>query len=395
MTPCAQTQRGERAKQYHPTPRRDVRKGVTDMTDRPQTPASDSSDQAHAPSRQPAARHERGVQRQRGYEPPTPIEISPLLDWPPRPVASARYLLSRVMLPYGAAWIGLAVLVWNFLTPSMQRMSQLRPRWALEVYLRNAALFTLLAGGLHLALYIQRVQQQRFKYIPRWGSTSRTFLWNSQVRDNMFWCLTSGCAIWSAYECGTYWAYANGHIPQVQWHSAPVYLAGMAVVVFLWSVTHFYLNHRLLHTRWLYDHAHYLHHRNVNTGPWSGISMHPLEHVIYFSVVLLWWVVPVHPVIVILCMLFQGMSPAVSHSGFERVELAKGATAPAGDYFHHLHHRFFECNYGNRPVPIDKLFGTFHDGTPEAHARMKARMRARRGQRAVAAEAAQTGRAQR
>ena len=35
------------------------------------------------------------------------------------------------------------------------------------------------------------------------------------------------------------------------------------------------------------------------------------------------------------------------------------------DYFHHLHHRYFECNYGNRPVPLDRLFGTFHDGTPE------------------------------
>ena len=33
--------------------------------------------------------------------------------------------------------------------------------------------------------------------------------------------------------------------------------------------------------------------RNTNTGPWTGISMHPLEHVIYFSLFLLWWVVPV------------------------------------------------------------------------------------------------------
>ena len=52
------------------------------------------------------------------------------------------------------------------------------------------------------------------------------------------------------------------------------------------------------------------------------------------------------------------------------------------DYFHHLHHRYFECNYGNRPVPWDRLFGTFHDGTPEAHARMRRRMKARRNARA-------------
>ena len=162
------------------------------------------------------------------------------------------------------------------------------------------------------------------------------------------------------------------------------YLSVLTVGVFLWSVTHFYLNHRLLHVRWFYDHAHYLHHRNVNTGPWTGISMHPLEHLIYFSVFVLWWVVPAHPFIVILGGLFQGVSPAVSHSGFERFEVGQraGRTAPGADYFHHLHHRYFECNYGNRPVPIDKLFGTFHDGTPEAHARMRQRMKARRGAQA-------------
>jgi len=323
----------------------------------------------------------RGGRRQ-GYVPSVPIEISPLLDWPPRPAATLRYLLTPVMLPYGALWVALAALVWNVLTPSMERMAQLRPRWMLEVYLRNALLLTAVAGGLHLALYMRRYQGQRFKYILRWPSTSRSFLWSHQVRDNMFWSLGSGCLIWSAYECATMWAYANDFIPQLEWSSAWAYLGALTVVVFLWSVTHFYLNHRLLHTRWLYDHAHYLHHRNVNTGPWSGISMHPLEHVIYFSVLALWWVVPAHPMIVILSGLYQGLSPAVSHSGFERMEITgrDGATAPAGDYFHHLHHRYFECNYGNRPVPIDKLFGTFHDGTPESHERMKQRMRARRGQ---------------
>jgi len=30
-------------------------------------------------------------------------------------------------------------------------------------------------------------------------------------------------------------------------------------------------------------------------------------------------------------------------------------------------------------VPLDKLFGTFHDGTPEAHARMRERAKRRRG----------------
>ena len=35
------------------------------------------------------------------------------------------------------------------------------------------------------------------------------------------------------------------------------------------------------------------------------------------------------------------------------------------DQFHYLHHRFFECNYGNSRIPLDKMFGTFRDKLKE------------------------------
>lgn len=38
----------------------------------------------------------------------------------------------------------------------------------------------------------------------------------------------------------------------------------------------------------------------------------------------------------------------------------------SGDFFHQLHHRYFECNYGTSEVPFDKWFGTFHDGSAAA-----------------------------
>ena len=43
-----------------------------------------------------------------------------------------------------------------------------------------------------------------------------------------------------------------------------------------------------------------------------------------------------------------------------------------------LHHRYFECNYGNPIVPLDRWFGTFHHGSSEAHARMQERWREKR-----------------
>ena len=46
-----------------------------------------------------------------------------------------------------------------------------------------------------------------------------------------------------------------------------------------------------------------------------------------------------------------------------------------------MHHRYFECNYGNLEVPWDKWFGSFHDGTIAAHQRMKQRLREHVGKR--------------
>ena len=106
--------------------------------------------------------------------------------------------------------------------------------------------------------------------------------------------------------------------------------------------------------------------------------MHPLEHIIYFTVFFLWWVVPVHPVIVLLTGIYQGISPAVSHSGFDQVVLWGRIQVKAGDLFHQLHHKYFEVNYGNTPTPLDKVFGSWHDGTPEAVMALKDRRQAQR-----------------
>ena len=63
-----------------------------------------------------------------------------------------------------------------------------------------------MAGTLHVALYVRRVQQQRYKYERQWlSTTNREFLWNHQTRDNIFWCLVSGCGVWTAYEALTHW----------------------------------------------------------------------------------------------------------------------------------------------------------------------------------------------
>ena len=62
---------------------------------------------------------------------------------------------------------------------------------------------------------------------------------------------------------------------------------GWLVFVMLWADLHFYASHRLLHAyKSLYRYVHKVHHRSHNTDPWSGLSMHPIEQLIYFSAML-------------------------------------------------------------------------------------------------------------
>ena len=323
------------------------------------------------------------MERIAGYEPAEAIPMQPptLRGGPTKALGTVWNLVWMTMWPYGFVYAGLAALVWNVFTPSMARMERFAVGWIAEIYLRNVVLLLVSAGGLHLWLYVRRAQGQRYKYDQRWLSNkSRRFHFGSQTRENMFWALTSGAFFWTAYESVLLWAYANDHIPRVDWGGGPasvVYLLVMTVVPFFLVTAWFYVTHRLLHTRPLYRWAHYLHHRNVNTGPWSGLSMHPIEHLLYFSTVLFFMVIPVSPFVVILTNLFTAMDPARGHCGFDRFEIGYGRTMPAGTYYHDLHHKYFECNYGLQVIPIDAWMGTWHDGSPEAHERMRARLASR------------------
>ncbi|GIT73066.1 MAG: hypothetical protein Ct9H300mP28_28800 [Pseudomonadota bacterium] len=69
----------------------------------------------------------------------------------------------------------------------------------------------------------------------------------------------------------------------------------------------------------LYDSAHYLHHKNTNTGPFFGFSMHPIEHLIYLSGVIIPWIIPSHPFHAFYHLMVTGISPTWSHSGYDKI----------------------------------------------------------------------------
>ena len=318
-----------------------------------------------------------GTEDNRGaWAPKRPISYGPAFAFPPDPKALVKWLFGfpGYFLPWNVFYAVLALLIWQFMTPPLTAMQNFGAGWMALILLRNIFLAVVVYGSWHLWLYVWRKQGTAFKYNRQWPKeTASGFAFNNQTYDNMFHTLVSGVPIWTAYECLLLWAYANDYAPMIHFADHPV---GFIAVFFLVPFIHevgFYFCHRFLHTGFMYDAAHKLHHRNINPGPWSGLSMHPIEHLIYFSTVLLFFVIPAHPVHMINLASRLGVAPAQGHTGFDRVVLGDETSFEASYYAHYLHHKYFEVNYADGMVPMDKWFGSFHDGTPEAHEAMKAR----------------------
>ena len=83
--------------------------------------------------------------------------------------------------------------------------------------------------------------------------------------------------------------------------------------------------------------------------------------------------VPVHPVIILLTSLFTELSPALSHSGFDQIQIFRKIAISGGIFFHDLHHRLYETNYGTLLTPIDHFGGTMHEGPDRAQEEFIAR----------------------
>lgn len=307
----------------------------------------------------------------------TPVVFSPLFDWPPRPAAALRALTQRwVTLSRSLLFLLLAVTVYEFLMPDVATYRALSLSWIAPLYLRNFLLLILVAGGLHLYLFTFRRQGRQWKFDRReFQETGGKFSFRDQVRDNMFWSLSSGVIVWTGYEVLYLWGAANGVVPTFSLAEHPIGFVLWLLALPLIFSSHFYWIHRLLHWPPLFRRVHRLHHRNIHIGPWSGLSMHPVEHLIYMSSVLVHFVIASHPVIVLLHLYSRALGPSFSHAGFEKLKVGKADVMDAADFHHQLHHRFFECNYGNVDAPWDRWFGSYHDGSEDATARMKERQR--------------------
>ncbi|MEO1107866.1 MAG: sterol desaturase family protein [Pseudomonadota bacterium] len=307
--------------------------------------------------------------------PEVPIQVSPFFRWPLRPLSMLRWVWgSWLLISEKLIILAISCACYLWLSPSLEEAAQLEVGWIAQIYVRNLVLIFGIAGLLHLWFYKYSAQGDQLKYDPRpLMLKGKQFTLGGQVRDNMFWTLGSGVFFWSAYEVLMFWSLANGYAPLVTWGASPIWFVAIFLLIPLWESFYFYWIHRLIHIPFLYKHIHAVHHRNINVGPWSGLSMHPAEHAIYLGSVLIHFVVGAHPLHIIFHLQYYTLTAVTTHSGFQGLVIKDKNRLALGTFHHQMHHRYFECNYGSLEIPWDKWFGSFHDGTVEANERMQER----------------------
>jgi len=133
------------------------------------------------------------------------------------------------------------------------------------------------------------------------------------------------------------------------WDFQPMYLALLPIWGDLWV----YTTHRLLHSRLLYHHVHYIHHENMLPQPIDTFYAHPLENFLQnwcaIGIPLLTWPS------------FSSLSVAITAFFFLQNALLAHHSRYDPQGHHILHHTLFSRNLGAGLYLADKLFHTYTD----------------------------------
>ncbi len=306
------------------------------------------------------------------WHPGYPSEFAPLFQWPIRPLKTLKWLLQwgGYLYPSNLMYVALGLITVLWFQPSLAEAKNLEFGWIGYMLLRNFILLWVFYGGLHLIFYTLKLFGNKQKYHPSFHQEkNKKFLFHNQVYDNVFRSNVFSLPLWTFWEVMYWWAAANGLVPTVTFEQNPVWFVSLFFLIPLWRAVHFYCIHRLIHWGPLMRHVHSVHHKNPNPGPWTGLSMHPLEGFLYLSVVAIHFFVPSSPWHFFFHSQHVAIGPAAGHLGFEGPML-KG-TMIIGDYYHYLHHKFVSCNFGLNTIPMDKWWGRYFDGIGEYRTKPK------------------------
>lgn len=145
------------------------------------------------------------------------------------------------------------------------------------------------------------------------------------------------------------------------------YLVMSIILMIIIHDTYFYWTHRLMHLRKFFRIVHKVHHLSTNPSPWAAMAFHPLEAVVEAGIiVVIPFLIPVHPLALGLFLLFMMIYNVYGHLGYElypggfsRSFIGKWVNTSVN---HNMHHETVKGNYGLYFLFWDRIMGTLHPG---------------------------------
>ena len=325
-----------------------------------------------------------GTRDKRGnWAPAKPLEIAPF--WLGKWSALGRWLVAYLW-PHNAIFMAITLAYMHFVLPPVEVMKTFGWDWVLKIHAVNAGGVFLLYGSVEFFYYVRRKQGTRFKYNAKFPSEnpSDVFWFKSQNIDNFLRTFFISIPLWTAVECFTLWCFANGIGNWVDPAEHPYWIAALILLAPALHEVHFFCIHWAIHQPPLYKWIHSIHHNSINPSPWSSMSMHPVEAFAFFAEMLWHLLIPSAPIAALFQLTSTAYGAIVGHIGFDKLEVTEGQAVDSHAYTHYLHHKYFEVNYGGDGlIPLDKWFGTWHDGTKAADEQMKERFRRKKDRMAA------------
>lgn len=267
--------------------------------------------------------------------------------------------------------LSIALANWFILCP-LEHAHTFSLWWVVPVFLRNFVFMSCVFEGFHQFMYVQPFQEsargrlrgsvdeskttrpQLTKFNPAYPtqqqherdrrSTMRSLLVNSVMECTMLYAMRTGAV--SHVTNFSSVAGSEGQVMQQVSSFLPAAVAeGLAAVdldllmkTVAWLVfwpffreIHFVIQHYTLHLQPLYKWFHAHHHLSYNPGPWSGLAMHPVESVTYFTNAILPFFLcsQLHPIVYLFANTHAQIASVYGHHGHAEY---------GGSYFHYLHH---------------------------------------------------------
>jgi len=277
-------------------------------------------------------------------------------DFQPPKIGGVASLTEHIKAFFGTfPKIIISAVCWYYIFP-LTKCINYEIDWILHIVLRDLAIMWFLGGAWDLILYwpkspfYKSLMAVKFnKEYPSWDLFKFCIFWSNV-----------SSFVGSIIQILYFHLLARNILPQ----TSELFTVNTFIWILTlnyWRISHFYFIHRFMHpwkTKYipdfgkiLYQLVHSLHHKSYNPTAWSGVSMHPVESFIYYTVSFIPISLGAHPIIMMIAIHDATLAAMWGHDGF--------GEPGSASYSHYLHHKLFDCNYGDNYFPLDWYFGSF------------------------------------